>query len=152
MKKNYHTALGMYNVYIRKCKQIGIFPFILNNMILFRKIVNHLLSIRLPCYLSLFSGNTRLRSSHLDRLCFVSSVLPRGVAHTLYNLNKSFFNRSHNKWNSLPPELREIRELSIFKLKLEQYLWKCAIDEARYSEGISNISDTIDSITIKHLT
>ena len=60
-------------------------------MILYHKIVNHLLPIRLPYYLSVFSENTRLRSSHLDRLCFVSSVLPRG--NNTYNLNKSFFYR-----------------------------------------------------------
>ena len=149
LKKSYYTIYSSWDVYIRKCKQIGILPlgqrFILNDMILFHKIVNHLLPIRLPCYLSLFSGNTRLRSSHLDRLCFVSSVLPRG--NSTYNLNKSFFYRSHNKWNSVPLQLREIRESSKFKLKLKQYLWKCAIDDARDSEGMSNLSDTFDSIT-----
>ena len=75
-------SYSFWDVYIRKCKQIGILPlgqrFILNDMMLFHKIVNHFLPIRLPCYLSLFSGNTRLRSSHLERLCFVSSVVPRG--------------------------------------------------------------------------
>ena len=39
-------------VYIQKCKQIGILPighrFILNDMVLFHKIVNHLFPISMP--------------------------------------------------------------------------------------------------------
>ena len=96
----------------------------------------------MPCYLSLFSGNARLRSSHLDRLCFVSSVFPR--ENSLCNLNKSFFYRSHNRWNSLPLELREIRESSIFKFRLKEHLWKLAKEEVTVDDFDSSMSDTGD--------
>ena len=65
------------DVYVRKCKQVGILPicqrFHMNDLILFHKIINHLLPVKILEYLSLFSGQSRLHSSHLDRLSFVSS-------------------------------------------------------------------------------
>ncbi len=75
----------------------------------------------LPDYLSLFTGQTRLRSTHLDRLSFVSTLLPRGKSTSL--LDKSFFFRVHSLWNDLPLEIREIGSPSIFKSKLTTHLW-----------------------------
>ena len=132
-------------VYARKCKQVNILPlgqrFILNDLILFHKIVNHLIPTpKMPSYLSLFSGNSRLRSCHLDRLCFVSSVIPRGSSS--HNLNKSFFYRSHILWNSLPLDIRETMESSIFKLRLKQHLWKHVMEEIADDESNFSIPDT----------
>ena len=77
---------------VRKCRQVNILllrqRFKLNDMILFHKILNRLILEELPSYLCLFSGHTHLRSSHLDRLSFVPSILPRGS--TSFLLNKSF--------------------------------------------------------------
>ena len=94
----------------------------------------------MPGYLSLFSGNTRLRSCHLDRLCFVSSVIPRGSSS--HNLNKSFFYRSHILWNYLPLDIRETMESSVFKLRLKQHLWKQFMEEIADDESDFSISDT----------
>ena len=138
-------------VYIQKCKQINVLPIghrlILNDMILFHKIAYHLIPIAMPSYLLLFSGNTRLRTTHLDRLCYVSSVLPKG--DSLNTLNKSFFYRSNNTWNSMPLELRELRESLTFKMKLRNYLWERVIEESHDADWDDNtFSDcTIDSIT-----
>ena len=86
------------------CKQVEIIPmtgrFILNDVILFHKIFNNLTPIRMPDYLPLFNGLTCLRSCHLDRLCFVSSVLPKGKSSNILNII-SFFFRSHMMLNSL---------------------------------------------------
>ena len=83
--------------------------------------------VQMPDYLSLFSGITRLRSSHLDRLSYESSVLPRRNSSNA--LNRSFFYRTHMYWNSLPLEIREIRSHEIFKREVKDYLWKMAHDE-----------------------
>ena len=85
------------NLYTIKCKEVNLLPMVhrfnLNDLVLFHKIFHRRVPIKMPPYLSLFTGN-RLPSSHLDSLCFVSSVLPRGS--TTATLNKSFFYRTHN--------------------------------------------------------
>ena len=98
--------------------------------------------VKLTNYLTFFSGHSRLRFSHMDRLSLVSSVLPRG--NSIYNLNKSFFYRSHSLWNSLPLDLREIKEPSIFKFRLKQHLWKVITDDFVSDELESSLSDSDD--------
>ena len=115
--------------------------FLLNDFILFHKIVNHIIPVKMPNYLSLFSGNSRLRSCHLDRLCYVSSVLPKG--NSTNNLNKSFFYRSHMMWNSLSLELREIMCPSTFKKKLRQHLWNITVNELTDTDIDTTMSEGI---------
>ena len=83
--------------------------------------------VQMPDYLSLFSGITRLRSSHLDRLSYESSIRPK--RNSLNAPNRSFFYRTHMYWNSFPLEIREIRSHEIFKREVKHYLWKMAHDE-----------------------
>ena len=89
-------------VYMRKCKQVSILPlfcrFNLNNMNLFQKIVYKTIPINMPDYLNLYNGNSRLRSTHLYNLSFVTNMA--STATSINNLNKSFFFRSHTFWNS----------------------------------------------------
>ena len=91
-------------VYIRKCKQVNILPlfcrFNLNDMNLFHKIVYKTIPINMPDYLTRYNGDSRLRSTHLDNLSFVSNIA--STTTSINNLNKSFFFRSHTFWNSLP--------------------------------------------------
>ena len=119
------------HVYVQKCRQVGILPlgkrFILNDVVLFHKIFNYLIPVEMPDYLSLFSGHSRLRSCHLDRLSYVSSVLPKGKSSNW--LSRSFFYRAHISWNSLPLEIREIKCHDIFKREVRQHLWKMAFEE-----------------------
>ena len=81
------------SVYIRQCKQVNVLPmskrFVSNDIIIFHKIFYNLKPVNMPDYLSLFSGMTRLRSCHLDRLSYVSSVLPFGKNNNI--LKKIFF-------------------------------------------------------------
>ena len=67
--------------------------FVLNDITLFHKIVYNLIPVKLPDYISLFDGLTRLCSGHLDRLSYVSSVLPRGKNSKI--LKKYLFYRGH---------------------------------------------------------
>ena len=115
--------------------------FNLNDLELFHKIFHRRVPIQMPPYLSLCTGN-RLRSSHLDNLCFVSSVLPRGSSTT--TLNKSFFYRTHNLWNRLPLEIRQIKGQVEFKRELTIHFWELVSDD-HDSESIYDSLD--DSIT-----
>ena len=75
-------------------------------------------------------------------------LIPKGSS--LYTLNKSFFYRSHNAWNSLLLELREMIELSTFKINLRNYPWECVIEEVRDVDWDTTLSDSSnDGITWK---
>ena len=117
---NYHS----YETYLYKCRQVNILPlskrFDLNDLILFHKIVYGLSSQFLPEYLSLYNGNSRLRSCHLDHLSYVSAILP--VSNNSL-LKRSFFYRTHLLWNNIPLDLRENSCPIKFKAKLRDHFW-----------------------------
>ena len=82
--------------------------------------------VEMPPFLTPYQGNSRLRSSHLDYLCYESSISPR----TIYNaFSKSFFYKTHLEWNRLPLKLREIVDPSTFKTKLMEHLWTAVSNE-----------------------
>ena len=123
-------------VYLRKCKQVNILPlfcrFNLNDMNLFHKIVYKTIPINMPDYLTLYNGNSRLRSTHLDNLSFVTNIA--STATSINNLNKSFFFRSHTFWNSLPFDIRNSISLLLFKNKLYKHLWNIALTDIEQYE------------------
>jgi hypothetical protein len=129
-----------HDVYIRKCQQIKLLPlslrFNLNDLILFHKVVYGLIPMDIPNYLTLFS---RLRSSHLDELSFVSSLMPRSTSTT--SLEKSFFYRTHMKWNALPLELRNLEGKSEFRSKVESHLWKTILS-SNEGAGVNDLAGT----------
>ena len=53
------------------------YRFDLNDVIFLHKVINKLIPVDLPEYISFFDGQTRLRSTHLDSYSLVSSVIPR---------------------------------------------------------------------------
>ena len=124
-------------VYLRKCKQLNILPlsyrFDTNDVILFYKIIHSLIPVNMPNYLTLFNGNSRLRSTHLDKLSFVCSLATYTAGN--HTLNKSFFFRSHLLWNTLPFDTRNSSTLSEFKHKLYQHFRLLTVPEQSESEG-----------------
>ncbi|MCP4457467.1 MAG: hypothetical protein GY816_05480 [Cytophagales bacterium] len=128
------------DVYIRKCRQVNLLPlscrFTVNDLILFHKAVHRYIPLDIPEYLTLFNGNTRLRSSHLDNLSFVSSLIPKASNNTT-NLEKSFFYRTHMKWNELPLELREIKSISEYRSKVEAHLWSTMVSNEDDAAGVT---------------
>ena len=134
-------------IYIQKCRHVNIIPlmkfFALNDLVLFHKIVYELVPVKFPSYLSFFNGVTRLRSTHLDNLCIVSNLQP-----TRYNdshLRKSFYFRTHTKWNALPKEIRQILSPSSFKDAVTNHFWKNIIDDFEDSDFPFDDFDLIDS-------
>ena len=138
-------------VYLRKCKQLNILPlsyrFDTNDVILFYKIIHSLIPVNMPNYLTLFNGNSRLRSTHLDKLSFVCSLATSTAGNR--TLNKSFFFRSHLLWNTLPFDTRNSSTLSEFKHRLYQHFRLLTVPEQSESdEEWSFLSSDENSNTI----
>ena len=117
-------------LYFTRCKQLNILPiqlrFDYHDLKFLHLVVHNFSCIKLPSYLRLFDGSSRLRSIHLDHFSLVSDIKPngiksfsskRGFAHT-------FFYRAHLSWNRLPLTLREIIRPSVFKSMLIKYIWE----------------------------
>ena len=124
-------SYSSFTTYIRKCRQADVLPiyarFDLIDLLFFYKVVNKLIPVALPDYLVLHNGVSRLRSTHLDRLCFESSVHPNNMNNAF---SKGFFYRAHLKWNRLPLDIRESQDLLLFRTKLRNYLWKSVMEDA----------------------
>ena len=68
--------------------------FDFSDLLMLYKIIHGLVPIDLPSYLHFFSGNSRLRFSHLDRLSLVSDIIPNtstGASRTTNAFANSFF-------------------------------------------------------------
>ena len=115
-------------VYLRKCKQVNELPllyrFMFNDMNLFHNVVYKIIPVTMPDYLTLYSWDSRLRSTHLEIQSFVSNI--PSTTTIISNLNKSFFFRSHTLWNFLPFDLRNSMIPSQFKIKLVKHYWNMA--------------------------
>ena len=99
---------------------------ILTDLVLLHKVINGLVPLSLPTYLTLFSGKSRLRFCKLDKLSLVSSIIPvtkASKATTNNTFASSFFYRSHLLWNDLPFDLRSIECPLKFKSSLKSHLW-----------------------------
>lgn len=98
----------------------------------FFKVIKGLIPVELPPYIIPYQGNSRLRSSHLDYLCYVSTVTPRTETN---QFARSFFYRTLAKWNHIPLEIRELDSLTDFKTKLNISMWSSILRD------VSNDSD-----------
>ena len=111
--------------YIQKCKQLKIMPiedrFDFLDLIFFFKIVKRFVPVELPSYIVPYNGNSRLRNSHLDNLSFTSSIQPHSSTNAFA---KSFFFRTHTKWNHIPYNIREIDNIAEFKSNLTTHMWE----------------------------
>ena len=112
--------------YYKKCKEVNILPlryrFDLNDLIFFHKIVYNTIDIEIPAYIKQYSGESRLRSSRLDTLSYISTLDPVNTS-TRSPLYKSFFFRSIHLWNSLPFNTRNCTNPITFKKHVKEFLW-----------------------------
>ena len=125
-----------HHIYTRKCRQANVLPlqyiFNINDMVIFHQIVYKLIPLSMPEYLTIYDGTSGLRATHLDELSYVSHI--QHNTESTYNLNKSFFFRSHTIWNSLPLEIRSEKNHNKFKTKLETHYWKIALQDTGDSD------------------
>ena len=102
-------------------------------MVFFHDILCSRIPLHMPSHLSFFDGNSCLRSTHLDFLSIVSSLTLSSTG--VRNLDKSFFYRSHNLWNSLPLNIRGCWKKSDFKNKIISHFWEQATSEFMNSDN-----------------
>ena len=143
-------------VYLKKCIEVKLLPlssrFDLNDLIFLHKIIYNICTVELPSYLSLYSGSTRLRSSHLDHLSLECSIIPRSSQNVDTDraptapLARSFFYRTHCLWNNLPLEIREVVCPSIFKIRVIKHLWSSLVSDlvTQNASIDAEINDTFD--------
>ena len=107
-----------YNELLRKHQILPIkMKFIYNDLVMFYKIVNHLTPVELPDYITVsepentrFTRHTASVHNSGDNSKFSCSVKPNCDA-----FKQSFFCRSLNRWNNLPLETRQAKNLISFK-------------------------------------
>ena len=92
---------------------------------LFYKIVNNLVPISLPDYITVcepeqtrYTRRNAQIHDQSDTSTFRCSVTPNSD-----NFKNSFFYRTMSRWNSLPVGVREVQCISAFKSSLVEYLW-----------------------------
>ena len=136
-------------LYIVKCKSVDVLPlskkFDMNDLIFFHKVLNNLVPVALPHYLSFYMGGSRLRNCHLDSHSIVCSIIPRFSQQSSRSnnpLTKSFFYRTHLLWNGLPLELRQKCCPSSFKSELIKHLWSSITNDELDSSLNSSSSST----------
>ena len=143
-----YISYSSHGTYLKKCRQVNLLPLVerlkLNDLILFHKVIHKLIPLELPDYLSFFDGNSRLRSCHLDILSLVCHLQTKKI--NCYDLNKSFFFRTHTLWNSIPFEIRQINVPSAFKNEVIRHLWKLILMDINerddcYLEEEDSLSD-----------
>ena len=110
--------------------------FVLSDIVMLHKIIHNLVPTSLPSYLRFFSGKSRLRFCHLDRLSLVSDLLPNTTACSTRTSNafaNSFFYRTHLLWNNLPLNIREVERPDRFKKLLRNHLFEttCTVPSER---------------------
>ena len=129
-----YSSYSSNNLYYVHCKQLNILPikyrFDYHDLKFFHSVVNGYTCVDMPEYLTHYN-NTRLRSSHLDSTCYVSSILPTSLMRNQNfettsnrNFGNSYFYRAHLLWNRLPRATREIVSTNAFVTAILDYLWK----------------------------
>ena len=115
-------------IYAIRCREANILPlhFNLNDLVFFYKIVYDLIPVSLPAYISLYNGESRLRSTRMDEMSYAvndNTVIPLDTEHSNSKFFKSFFYRTMHSWNFLPLVIRKSCTLVKFKLEVKNFLW-----------------------------
>ena len=114
--------------FLQKQKELLILPirlkFIHNSIMLFNKIINCLVAISLPDYITLIRPETMRYTRETaevidkqDTRTFSCAITP-----SCNSFKHSFFYRSMSLWNKLPYSIRQIDKISVFKHELTEFL------------------------------
>ena len=121
-------------LFYEKQKELNILPmklkFIYSDLMLFYKVVNNLIPIDLPDYITVCEPDqTRYTRRNApihdlsDTSTYRCSVTPNSD-----NFRNSFFYRTMSRWNNLPVDVREAGVVSAFKTSLIKFLWSSDTD------------------------
>ena len=121
-----HASYSTVDIYYRKCRELNILPmnmrFDLSDLVLFHKIVHLLIPMKIPEYISRYTGSSRLRNSHLDSMSFIfNNAYPTRDSRS--KLYKSFYYRTIHTWNALDFNTRNTADIVEFKRVTKRHLW-----------------------------
>ena len=121
-----HTSYSTVDIYYRKCRELNILPmnmrFDLSDLVLFHKIVHQLIPMKIPEYISRYTGSSRLRNRHLDSMSFIfNNAYPTRDSRS--KLYKSFYYRTIHTWNALDFNTRNTASIVEFKRVTKRHLW-----------------------------
>ena len=113
--------------YIQKLMDLDILPlaqkFVLNDMILFYKILNNQVPVSLPSYITVRSNTRSCR--HGSTYGIDMELVSQPIKNVF---GRSFFPRCISTWNNLSSETKESENIDIFKQSIKTYLWDLVIN------------------------
>ena len=113
--------------YTQKLMDLDILPlaqkFVLNDMILFYKILNNQVPVSLPSYITVRSNTRSCR--HGSTYGIDMELVSQPIKNVF---GRSFFPRCISTWNNLSSEIKESENIDIFKQSIKTYLWDLVIN------------------------
>ena len=120
--------------YFNKQKELNILPmkfkFVLNDLIMYYKIINLLIHIKLPEHFTFveaeqvrYTRQTAAIINNVDKTLIKCNIRPTGG-----RFRDCFFYRKMDLWNRLPSHIRQVTNVSISKVKLTTFLWGADTD------------------------
>ena len=116
--------------FLNKQHKLDLLPmrekFIFSDLVLFYKIINDEVPIKLPKYVS------RIEPQNIKRVTRSNKAMADGIDKSKYRCNiipkvksfqDSYFYRTVHNWNDLPLVLRELTDIESFKKLLKEHLW-----------------------------
>ena len=117
------------NEFFDKQKELDILPikfkFFLNDLALFYKIINSLVSIKLPGHFIVLQGDrvrcTRTTSAIINQND--TTLMKCNIRPNCESFKNCFYYRTMVMWNRLPCNIRQTARIPHFKSKLTKFLW-----------------------------
>ena len=111
INQGYSSNILLYHAQYKQLNTLPVrYLFNFQDIKRFQLIVHAMLCIKLPSYLHLFEGSSRLRFTHLDHLRIITKTVPAGLFNetSKSGFANSYFYTTHLLLNRLPQTLREI--------------------------------------------
>ena len=119
------SDMELYN----KEKELDILPvkfkFVFNDLVMIFKVVNSLTPIQIPQEFFIVTPekvrhtrSTQNIINHNDKTMYKCEINP-----CVKSYENCFFYRAFSLWNRLPFDLRQVPSLSVFRVKLTEFLW-----------------------------
>ena len=117
-------------VFLQKQRELDILPmkqkFLFSDLLLFYKIVNKQVEIKLPDYVTRIephdiiysTKSTKSISDGKDNLKYRSSIIPK-----VKSFQDGYFFRTLNRWNEIPLEIRSSKNFDKFSVLLREHMW-----------------------------
>ena len=117
--------------YFNKQKYLPMkFKFVLHDLIMYYKIINLLIHIKLPEHFTFveadqvrYTRQTAAIINNVDKTLIKCNIRPTGG-----RFRDCFFYQTMDLWNRLPSHIRQVTNVSIFKVKLTTFLWGADTD------------------------